>query len=395
MTITQDNTVVKWWHDKLVEEGAQLIDISVSGSRYYRRPSGRVVRFSDHAPNEATRAYLEKYTARMVDGYESIRIDQFDDRGDPRVEHITAPTFGEQLDIPQVDPSAITFKTIPEPGFHTNISEAEYHGKWEACSNSLLHHMRRSASHCRWAMQQGYDTTESKEFGSALHLAILQPERFDAETLEGETKGRNTKKNEVLAAANPGKIILGPDGKDEVLQLADRVMKRRAVRQLIESPGDAELSMVWDHVHDPDIWTDDDGEPLPAVRCKGRVDKVADDFDAMVDLKTTLDASPEAFAKSVYEWGYYRQAPMYLWGAAALNRSFDHFVFIAIEKVPPFEVALYRINDDLVEIGDQERQKFLAKYAECMATGFWPGYSNKVEPISVPAWALGKIDRID
>jgi exodeoxyribonuclease VIII len=81
------------------------------------------------------------------------------------------------------------------------------------------------------------------------------------------------------------------------------------------------------------------------------------------------------------------QAAIYTDGAAHIfgtNRV--EFLFVAVEKTPPFGVGIYELTgDDLMKAWD-EYQKHLAVFARCKATGIWPGYEPKLTKLVLPAW---------
>lgn len=105
--------------------------------------------------------------------------------------------------------------------------------------------------------------------------------------------------------------------------------------------------------------------------------------NCIVDLKTTLDASPAGFAKSVAKFRYHVQRAHY-------SEGFDigNFVFVAVEKTPPYLVAVY-VLDEQAEIKGQElRDRDIQLYMDCLENDFWPGYSEDIEELSLPNWSL-------
>jgi exodeoxyribonuclease VIII len=113
-----------------------------------------------------------------------------------------------------------------------------------------------------------------------------------------------------------------------------------------------------------------------------------DDF--VVDLKTTEDASPEEFAKSCANYRYHVQDPFYRDGLAAVKRKPRAFVFIAVEKKAPHAVGVYVLRAEDVELGRMQYRANLNRYAECLQSGKFPAYSEKVESLALPAWYVSQ-----
>lgn len=117
----------------------------------------------------------------------------------------------------------------------------------------------------------------------------------------------------------------------------------------------------------------------------------------LVDVKTTRDASPEGFAKSLAEYRYHVQHPYYLDTAQA---AFDAgmfpegwerpkaFVFLAVESAAPYATAVYMLDADSEQLGRIAANDNLATLAECRRTGVWPGYGDALQAIGVPEWYL-------
>lgn len=149
----------------------------------------------------------------------------------------------------------------------------------------------------------------------------------------------------------------------------------------------------------------------------------------VVDLKTTDDASLEGFSKSIANWRYDVQHPYYLdglreairqsggvlppeaiAGAAELSAYWidkatgvlcrcrpdfwrgepKHFIFIAVEKKPPYAVGVYVLDAESVDLGRAVYRADLQRYADCVKADEWPGYGDKIQTISVPGWHANK-----
>lgn len=291
---------------------------------------------------------------------------------------------------------------VPDVGVHPGTPSGVYHS-WHAASNSRLSKLRRSPAHLKSYMERGDSDTAALATGRAVHSAVLEPDDFAARYIVASQCGA-TKKGDGLRCTNAGKVFSEKDGwlcdvhskgaiadrSRSVLSAADHAVclaVRDAVHGhsrahgMVTGSGQVELSMVWD-------------EPESGVRCKARQDRHSPDLPGgvIVDLKTTRNASPRAFEKSIFEHGYHRQGALYLSGAQTLGLSARHFVIIAVEKEPPFNVAVYRLTEGALDAGAEQLRPLLAKYAECVQTDQWPGYPDTVMDIALPDWAWDQID---
>lgn len=131
--------------------------------------------------------------------------------------------------------------------------------------------------------------------------------------------------------------------------------------------------------------------------------------NALVDIKTVPagGASPEEFAKIMVNFGYDQQAAFYLdtfndlVGQNALvttremGGTIDHnlftrrdtFVFIVVEKEPPYPVAIYYVANEVLERGRRIYTERLAAAAEACHTGVWPGYPMEPQLLGLPRFA--------
>lgn len=109
------------------------------------------------------------------------------------------------------------------------------------------------------------------------------------------------------------------------------------------------------------------------------------------DYKTAISASPERFEKAMWDYDYHRQAAWYLDGVRALDMSDNPaFVFVVQEKTPPYLVSVFEPDALALEAGRHYNRQARQVFAQCQASGHWPGYSDEVELISLPAYAQNK-----
>jgi exodeoxyribonuclease VIII len=99
----------------------------------------------------------------------------------------------------------------------------------------------------------------------------------------------------------------------------------------------------------------------------------------LVDLKTTTDASPAGFARAVERYRYHVQAAYALDGwPQAGGGTVERFVFIAVEKTPPYAVGLYDLSPALLRQGRWLYQQALRTAEGCLTRQYWPGYDPEI-----------------
>jgi len=89
----------------------------------------------------------------------------------------------------------------------------------------------------------------------------------------------------------------------------------------------------------------------------------------------------------VFRYGYHRQAGFYLPLITEIfvKPVFDFF-FIVVEKAEPFGVAVYRLTDQVVSIGQDETIADLRRLARCISSNEWPNIEPTLREIGVPSW---------
>jgi exodeoxyribonuclease VIII len=251
-----------------------------------------------------------------------------------------------------------------------NISNADYHAD-PAISASHLKAVMQSPYHY-WSRfidpnREPLIPTAAMRFGTLVHCAVLEPHELTKRyQLAPDRRTKEGKAAAVEMAANGIEAVSEIDFA-QAMQMADAVNANKEVAYLL-SNGKAEQSFWWD-----DIAT--------GLRCKCRADWI--DGDTIVDLKTCSDASPAGFARAIAQWSYHLQANHYLAGTLA-----KQFIFIAVEKTPPYAVGVYELDDAALVHGGILRHTYLQRIQDCQAINEWPGYTSGIEKLSLPSWAL-------
>lgn len=268
--------------------------------------------------------------------------------------------------------------SLVRAGIIPGIPIEEYH-RHGSVSKSQLDQFAKSPAHYLASLTTPRKETAAMRIGSIFHGMVLEGVKVavapqcDKRTKEGKAIFAE------FEAANQGVEIVTADEGEMLFGMVKSVMDHPAARALLNGPGVAEGSCWW---HD-----EQSGE-----LCRCRPDKYRQDLGIIVDLKTTDDASPAGFARSIWKYAYHRQAAMYLDGVeAATGDIIKGFVFIVVEKAAPFAVATYRLDMQGEEAGRVDYKSLLLDMADCRANNHFPAYSISVETISLPAYAIREV----
>lgn len=280
------------------------------------------------------------------------------------------------------------------PGFYSGTDFDEY-ADVRAANNSSLLKLDQSPAHMIAYLQEEQKRTEAFHEGQAIHYALLEPDEFDKRYTVGPPGDRRTKDVKAewarLRAKHGDDYVLKPATMDMLKGIGNAVSAHSIAGPLLSGPGQRECVALWD-------------DAATGVRCKARIDCMPTlvggsppilglfPGQCIVDIKSCQDASPEAFAKSVYAYGYHRQAQFYLRGCRALGDPRQHFIIIAVEKEQPYGIGVYRIDEGALDAGEKLNDKALAQYLHCTTRGKFPAYPEQIVDLTLPSWAWSQID---
>ena len=258
------------------------------------------------------------------------------------------------------------------PGIYDCYTNAEYHAA-DGVSKSDLDLIHRSPAHYKAAR---HEDTPALRFGTAFHCAVLENDRFNETytVIEGDRR-TNVVKAAIKEAEAAGKIILTADDFNALMNMSQTVFKNPICAALLR--GSLKEHSVFSELDD--------------VRVKCRPDGWNTEKGVLFDLKSTEDASPEGFARTVAKYRYHVQDAFYRHVvASATNCDADDlsFIFIAVEKKPPFAVALYQLDELATLQGWVDAREDLRRYKAAKESGKWCGYSPRIETLSLPRWAV-------
>lgn len=292
------------------------------------------------------------------------------------------------------------------PGIYPGVSMADY-SALSRMNCSTLRWARASMRHLHAAMMRRIERedTEALQFGRAMHIRILEPDRYAAAVLirrscaaplkSGERKGEPCGCTGV--GMSGGDWYCGKHGGDEgtldakleyiteaeawSIEQVSEAIKEHKIDNLRRAKGLFEVAVI--------------GQ-LCGVDFKARLDKLITSPSAIVDVKKVAapaspDRSlcgPEDFEKRIASYGYGMAAAAYVDLVEGVTGVRPRWYWLVVEDGPPFTVSCFKASDALLEAGRNEYSGMLYRYKECVASGKWPGPA--VEPVTIdgPAWWL-------
>lgn len=261
----------------------------------------------------------------------------------------------------------------PQPVY--GMPMENYHSLKSCMSNSGIKQFMRSPAHYKaWLDTPDAASSPALTLGRMAHTFVLEPNtiRQRYEQVPSSINKRTKAYQEIKQQAqDDGKELIDETEWVEMCRLRKSVMDNPYAKAVL-SKGKAEASFFWQ-----------DAEHQ--THGKARADWY--DGDLIADLKTAKDASPAVFERDAFKLGYHIQAAWYVDGVEAVTGTKPSFYFVVVEKEPPYAVAVYKASSELIQFGRTAYKQVLQKYKECLITGVWPAYEEKVHVLGLPSWA--------
>ena len=262
------------------------------------------------------------------------------------------------------------------------ISNAEYHGRKTHLSSTNVRTHKKNKKQFKYSLtHELVKQTKAMADGTAVHAFFLERDKFKTDFIIKPADMRlNTKAGKEWAQEHQSKIIIDSELGNNLYEMEKSFMDSPA-RLIYDKQGQSELSYFWDD--------------LGLVKGKCRPDWISDDGNIVVDIKTTTDASPYGFQKSIANWGYHLQLGWYLRGLQKLGLPAKEFIFIAIEKTPPFSVGVYRANKDMITYANDEINNLVYDIDESLKSDDFPDYTPEIMDLGLPNWMNPKEPEYD
>lgn len=269
-----------------------------------------------------------------------------------------------------------------EPGLYEGVPDDTYHSWQHLVSQSTLKTVRKLTPHDAYQdLLTPRESTPAQDAGTALHLALLQPDEFEARVACGLGKDRRSKANRLEHEAHEqkhaGKIILKQPDFDKCFAAAEMIKKHPLAMSLIEMEG------VMREV--AGVFRDDEADILGKFKLDllGRWQK---QHNIIADVKTTaFDMSDDEIERNIGKYGYDIQAAYYLDGVNAIAPAVRRFFFIFVNPTR-LTVRVIEPTPSALEHGRIKYRGALNKWAECCRKNEFPGWPGRVTSLGLKPW---------
>jgi hypothetical protein len=260
-------------------------------------------------------------------------------------------------------------------GIVYGLSDSAYHSRPELSSTEARLLLQSPAKY-RWRKDNPPLIDDSPKFdiGKAVHAKVLG-QGAEVVVVDADDWRSRAARDARQEARDAGKAPLLTREFEAVNAMAESVLAHPTGKALLSQPGDTEVS----------LFADVDGVPT-----RSRFDFLPDRTErrtVAVDLKTTVDASKRAFESSVARYEYAVQRAWYLDDLRVITGESDaEMVFLAVEKEPPYLVAVYQVPSVWADKGHVMAARARSVWAQCNSAGEWPGYAPTIQLLDEPTW---------
>jgi len=145
------------------------------------------------------------------------------------------------------------------------------------------------------------------------------------------------------------------------------------IKNLMED-GAHELSFFW---QEGETWM------------RSRTDWLSHDRKLMLDFKfTDMSVNPADLARYILNMGLDIQNVLYCRAVEMVFAIKPKFVFVFAEVNEPYICSFIGLPPDFLVLGQSKFEYGLYLWRECMKTGIWPAYPNRVSYTELPGWAM-------
>jgi hypothetical protein len=226
----------------------------------------------------------------------------------------------------------------------------------------------------------GVEESESKfDIGTAAHSLFL--EGIDCcvviDAPSWQTKAAKEAREEARMA---GKTPLLRSQYDDVLLMVEAAHRQLSASELgiknLYTEGDSELTYIWE---ENGTWFRVRPDWISHKKIGGK--------KLVIDFKTTgMSADPSRFKAA--DHGKDIQYALYRRGIKAIEGESPRFIFMTQETYAPYLCSFVGLDPATADIAKQKVEYGKFMWEQCMASGEWPGYPQRVCYVEPKPWEL-------
>lgn len=222
--------------------------------------------------------------------------------------------------------------------------------------------------------------------GDMSKIAVIDPQDHPAEKTGNIPDGWTNKSIRAArdAARDAGKIpVLSDDfaGIQNMVDSANEFIRTSEIADIWPDT-DREMTLLW---QEDGMWF------------RGRPDALKKDRSIIIDVKTTNgSAYPDAWARSQMAGHNEIQMALGLRGLNALtgNENAKH-IWLVIEQQAPHLCSLVAPDPAQVALGHAKLTQAARIWRECMTTGKWPGYPERICWVAPQPWEMARWEEME
>jgi hypothetical protein len=236
---------------------------------------------------------------------------------------------------------------------HVHDEHLTYLKQKEYIGSSSIKMAAKSDLEYMWNIDNSAEPTSSQSFGTALHMAVLEPDLFEKYyfTIDDDkkpvpeatwAKAENKAYKEQILLENSGKEYLAL-GEFKACQTVTSRLRKDFRAHINLEPAIKESSFYAD-----DWYGDADG----VLNVKVRPDFFKPDL--LGDVKTTKAPDPKGFYWEFFKYGYDVQLALYRDVLRDFGHTIDKVTILAVGNGAPFCHEWYTIPEDILQKGKEK-----------------------------------------
>ncbi len=300
-----------------------------------------------------------------------------------------------------------------------SIEAKEYHAA-PGCSASLLDQVSISPAHAKAYLDgELHEESDALSLGTLCHRAVFEPDTLTADSVcmqpdaiwihKDRVHGKKPLKSAIPVLTDAGGEKYDGDNIEvlwsgQITECKQWIKDNAAGRPMVDAREWKKAVRIRDNAHrdstvralltggfpEQALFVEDGAGTLR----KSKYDYITTSGNVVPDLKTCRCAHPDKFEKAIEQHRYFQRAAFYIDNANLAGLNKDTFVFICVETAPPYLVAVYQLDDFVLDAGRKFYQRDIQIYRNCIESGRWPGYHEGIRQIGVPSYLMKQLEAI-